>query len=511
MAAIVLALAAVACTSTTQPTPAQQQNAQASSGNSSNDTKPKTSTTVATDSSGKPTATKRKKGAKPYSEQLDASIKDIQDFWAKTMPDVYQQKYERIPDTKIMAATSKKPAPGCGSGQPDYEAIRDNAFYCPRGQYVAFDDEHLFPDLYTNFGEFTISVVLAHEWGHAIQDQIGVIDKLPTIVAEQQADCFAGVWTAHVMSGDSSLKNTPADLQGALAGMVKFKDPVGTDPSDDQAHGSGFDRVNAFQEGFEQGAPRCAEYVDASKRPKIVEIPFTSTDCPTTGGSNVRASNASPSASCGDLSYDDAVSAITVDLNEYWQATGKKYNFDFKPVDKRVRYGPDTSMPTCAKKQLTEDDALNHIFFCVEDNFVAWDDNWLEYSVNDKPDGSDPNRDGIGDFATGALLAKQWAVSFQAQEGLTKAQINSKSGELQQSCFTGAWAGDVNNGGGETRTQKLRLQPGDLDEALIAFLAFSDEPDDKGNSTRGTGFEHAEAFRDGFFNGPLQCDTYSSK
>ena len=52
-----------------------------------------------------------------------------------------------------------------------YKDLADNAFYCTGGGFLAYDDEHLFPDLDEKWGDFTIALTLAHEWGHAIQDQ----------------------------------------------------------------------------------------------------------------------------------------------------------------------------------------------------------------------------------------------------------------------------------------------------------------------------------------------------
>ena len=102
------------------------------------------------------------------------------------------------------------------------------------------------------------------------------------------------------------------------------------------------------------------------------------------------------------------------------------------------------------------------------------------------------------------LIAQQWSISAQIQDGVDKDVIESKAGRLQQSCFTGAWAfavlnGDAHNAGA------VSLSPGDLDEAILAFLAFSDTPDEEGETDTGSAFEQAGAFSDGFFFGEEQC------
>jgi hypothetical protein len=61
-------------------------------------------------------------------------------------------------------------------------------------------------------------------------------------------------------------------------------------------------------------------------------------------------------------------------------------------------------------------------------------------------------------------------------------------------------------------TPALTLSPGDLDEAINAFLAFSEQPDQKGQTATGSAFEQVQAFRDGFLsdNGASQCASYTA-
>ncbi|NIQ57003.1 MAG: peptidase, partial [Gammaproteobacteria bacterium] len=119
--------------------------------------------------------------------------------------------------------------------------------YCSPGDYVAWDAEGLMPGLYTEFGDFAVALVLAHEWGHVAQDRAGIDG--PGIMLELQADCFAGAWARHVEMGESALALRPGDLDEAVAGYLLFRDPPGTSPAAPDAHGSAFDRVLAFQEG----------------------------------------------------------------------------------------------------------------------------------------------------------------------------------------------------------------------------------------------------------------------
>ncbi len=436
-------------------------------------------TIESTTSTSKPEETRLNKEATPYEDVVDLSLADIQDWWSEQLPEAYDLDYVPIADKDIYAGTSDDPPPACSpkGGPGSYDDIEGNAFYCPLGQFVAYDDENLFPGLYKKFGEYAIAMVLAHEWGHAIQDQIGIIEDYPTIFIENQADCFAGAWTAHSLSDDEgvSFRAQPKDLQSALGGMLLFSDAKGSDISDRSAHGSGFDRVNGFRLGFENGVSRCADYPD--NQPAIQNIPFTSQDEVDTGG---------------NLPYEDAINMATSDLNAYWASVSDAFGSQFEPVDQVVRFNQATALPECGGKPY-EDDAREKIFFCVDDNYVAWDDDWLD----------EVNRE-IGDFGLGVLMAQQWSISAQLQDGVSKDAIESKNGRLQQSCFTGAWAFAVLDGD-KHNNESVSLSPGDLDEAIRAFLAFSDVPDQQGETDQGSAFEQVGAFSDGFFFGEEQC------
>jgi predicted metalloprotease len=68
-----------------------------------------------------------------------------------------------------------------------------------------------------------------------------------TIALELQGDCFAGAWAAHASGTTTDLYNVAeSDLDRALSGYLTFRDPVGTDPRAEGAHGSAFDRVSAL-------------------------------------------------------------------------------------------------------------------------------------------------------------------------------------------------------------------------------------------------------------------------
>ena len=91
------------------------------------------------------------------------------------------------------------------------------------------------------------------------------------------------------------------DLDTALAGLLQLRDPSGVDGSQDGAHGNGFDRVGAFQDGYEGGAETCADY--QNNPPTVTEAGYTSE---------------ADYASGGDMSLADVLPAVTDSLSSYW-------------------------------------------------------------------------------------------------------------------------------------------------------------------------------------------------
>jgi predicted metalloprotease len=406
--------------------------------------------------------------APAYEETVHLTVDDLQDYWATEMPVLYGVEYRRIPDAKIIAYTSKTKIPRCGPGRVRYKDVAENAFYCNAGKFVAYDDEGLFPQLEREFGDFTIALTLAHEWGHAVQDQAGL--RGPTIALEQQADCFAGAWVRSVGDGASTrLSLNEGNLDTGLAGFLTFRDPPGSDPTSDGAHGSAFDRVSAFQEGYDNGPERCADF--EGNPPVLTDIPFTDQADFDRGG---------------DVPFRDVIPLTAEDLDKYWSGLLS----DYQTVEHVSAYDPDKALPVCNGEELPRAQAVNGIAYCGENRTIAYDRRLL-------PDVYERS----GDFGVAVVIAAEWAVAMQQDQQVFG---DPKAIELQQSCFTGSWAGDVVRGGHNPDGQGLTLSAGDLDEAIQSFLIFRDT-DKISAGTGATAFENVDAFRLGFFQGESAC------
>src|SRR5262245_6975641 len=189
------------------------------------------------------------KTPQPYDDFLQASLADIQDYWRDTFPRLYGTPFEEL-QGGIWASypdRAEELPQGCPSSPEEAYVSQGNAFYCSVGDYIAYDDFDLIPAITKLYGDSAVGVVFAHEFGHAIQQRVNAIPNDPVVYREQQADCFAGAWTAHVARGESdTLRFGDDDVKAGLLAMVLVKyGELGVDVLQGNAHGTAFDRVGA--------------------------------------------------------------------------------------------------------------------------------------------------------------------------------------------------------------------------------------------------------------------------
>jgi hypothetical protein len=145
----------------------------------------------------------------------------------------------------------------CGRAEPDEEA----AFYCVIDETIYYSAS--FRELIeTQIGDFAWVVVVAHEWGHHVQAQLGfdlgvspdAASNGAPIELEQQADCLAG---AYSIDAEKSGWLDPGDIDEALYMTEISGDPPGTAWNDPRAHGSSDQRIDAFLQGYAGGIASC--------------------------------------------------------------------------------------------------------------------------------------------------------------------------------------------------------------------------------------------------------------
>jgi predicted metalloprotease len=211
----------------------------------------------------------------PVNKLAIEAIADLQKYWSEQFPKLYDGKqYQPVKGGFFAVVPSSGDLPPCAQ---DASGISGNAFYCPSEDVVAWDAEGLLPSLKEKFSDFIIPVVLAHEWGHALQARSNFYAK--TVTKETQADCFAGAWVKHAQD-DKVFDVSSKDLDAAAAGLLDLRDVPGTEASDPSAHGSGFDRLGSFQNGYDNGGQACKGYRDGD--PPVLELGSPRWRAPTT-------------------------------------------------------------------------------------------------------------------------------------------------------------------------------------------------------------------------------------
>ncbi|MEV6495135.1 neutral zinc metallopeptidase, partial [Actinoplanes sp. NPDC051633] len=304
------------------------------------------------------------------SDVVTRSIKDVERFWTTAYPELSEGTAFKPVKGGYHPYTESKPPPACGGQPGEYQP---NAFYCPDGDFIAWDAQTLIPQLQEQFGPLLVGVVIAHEYGHAVQTRLGLTDQ-PTVVLEQQADCFAGAWTADVLAGRSAAFTdvTPAELDNTVAGLLLLRDQPGTSAQNPQAHGNAFDRIRALQDGVEKNVSTCAAY--RRDNLPVTEVPFTNRDDAATGG---------------DLPYADAVNSLTADAQDYWSNTYPKLaQQPWRTL--QVQAFTDTP-PEC---DAPDSSAGGAAFYCPDGDFIAFDNAQLGPRLYQN----------IGDNAVGMLL-----------------------------------------------------------------------------------------------------------
>lgn len=197
-------------------------------------------------------------------EFVSVVLADTEDTWNQ----LFRQLGRSYEEPRLVLFTDAVQS-ACGFAQ-----AASGPFYCPRDEKV-YIDLGFFRELQSRHqapGDFAQAYVIAHEIGHHVQNQLGILSKVNSLqqrVSEReanqlsvrlelQADCLAGVWAHHAERSRQILEQ--GDIEEALNAASQIGDDTlqskakGYVVPDAFTHGSSAQRVRWFEQGIRSGS-----------------------------------------------------------------------------------------------------------------------------------------------------------------------------------------------------------------------------------------------------------------
>jgi predicted metalloprotease len=191
---------------------------------------------------------------------------DVQTYWQANLQRFYGTDYEVTKTVFFTDATST----GCGQA-----SSQTGPFYCPVDHLVYLDlgfMQALEQQLIGKPTDLAEQYIVAHEYGHHIQNLVGINAKVQeaqqndpgranqySVAMELQADCFAGMWVGDVASRGLLDSNEINEALNAAAGVGDDRIQQKTQGRIDKeawTHGSAEQRQTWFTRGYNSGDPR---------------------------------------------------------------------------------------------------------------------------------------------------------------------------------------------------------------------------------------------------------------
>ena len=296
------------------------------------------------------------KTPRDYDGYLTAAFSDIEAFWAQQFPAVYGSELTPL-SGGIYAAYPERsePIPGCGTPETTYRDIEDNAFYCVDGDFIAYDDAELLPN-----------------WSSSSARR-GCSRARPRVRSHGAGPCRRGQPTHDPQRATGRLlrrslgstrrprRERRHQLQRRRHPRRSDRDDPGARPSgarrpiDESSHGTGFDRVGAFQDGFTGGAGRCKTFFTEGRENQLINIPFD----PSEPSGNLPLVDPNPDSTIGPV---DVVTLLPKDLDRFWTAQLATSNLTLTPPTLKLFMPDGADQPTC--DGLDSSDFDQNIVYC---------------------------------------------------------------------------------------------------------------------------------------------------
>ncbi|MEZ0367087.1 neutral zinc metallopeptidase [Mycobacterium sp. pUA109] len=400
----------------------------------------------------------------------EQSVSDLEEFWGDNFSDSFAGRFRPV-DQLVSWSALDVGGRFCDTGT--FKLV--NAAYCKLDNTIGWDRGVLLPALREAYGDMAIPMVLAHEYGHAISKLAKLTKKrTPILVAEQQADCFAGVYLRWVAQGDSPrfTLSTGDGLNAVLAAMLVLRDPVLHEEDIEgggNEHGSAFERISAFQFGFTEGAASCAgidvKEIDARRGALPVALQRDQTgEWP--------------------VSEDSARTIIDAMATVFPLANPPQLSFDADAAEScgNARPSPPAS-------------------YCPDSNTIAVD--LPKLTKMGVPREGDPGSMLSGDNTAYSVLESRYMLAVQADRG--GLVLDNAKAALRTACLTGVGTTALSNGVSTGNGHSVALTAGDLDEAVSGLLTNGLAASDINGETVPAGFSRIDAFRTGVLGDVDRC------
>src|SRR5918992_3810730 len=199
--------------------------------------------------------------------RIVAVVNSVQEFWDET----FQRSGQEYPYSDTVFFTGQVQTE-CGLASSQV-----GPFYCPRDQLIYIDLD-FFDELQSRFGAgeapFAQAYVIAHEYGHHVQNLTGVLERIGSdtqgpesraVRSELQADCYAGVWAANAVETRLVEELPQQDINAGLDPASAIGDDRIQEKAQGQVnpeqwtHGSSEQRRRWFSRGYEEGRPAACD------------------------------------------------------------------------------------------------------------------------------------------------------------------------------------------------------------------------------------------------------------
>lgn len=416
-----------------------------------------------------PTRTVRATDGGPIDQLAASAVSDVEDYWDTAYLDTFGERFTPVRGLVSWDAAELFEV-FCSMDTHGLE----NAAFCFPERTIGWDRGQMLPRLRRANGDMAVVMVLAHEYGHWVSRQAGLTSRRsPILVAEQQADCFAGTYLRWVAEGNSRrfTLSTADGLNDVLAAVVAVRDPVLTE-GDWRAglneHGSAFERLSAFQFGFTNGPSACAAIDMPEIKQRRGELPVLL-----------------PENQTGELPVTERSVRTLLDA----------LTIVFRPAAP-----PRLTLAAAEAESCPDARPSPPASYCPATNVIAVDlDGLAALGVqSDTTDGL-----ASGDNTAYSVLASRFVLALQREHG--GVALNDAKAALRTACLTGVATTKLSAGVVTSDGTSISLTAGDLDEAVSGMLTNGLVASDVHGETVPSGFSRIDAYRLGVLGDASRC------